>query len=261
MQLKDKVVVITGAANGIGKALAVRFKAEGVRGLVIADLDANKVSAVAQELQCLGVSCDASSEEGIRRLVARAQAQFGAIDLFCSNAGIFISDPDPQNAVSASNNDFDRCWQLHVMAHVYAARAVLPAMIERGSGYLLHTVSAAGLLSQIGSATYSTTKHAAIGFAEHLAITHQEHGIKVSVVCPQAVRTALIGDEPEKGSAAVDGILSPEEVAESVVRGLEAERFLILPHPVVADYLKRKTADYDRWIGGMARLRKRLLSA
>jgi NAD(P)-dependent dehydrogenase (short-subunit alcohol dehydrogenase family) len=261
MQLQDKVVVITGAANGIGKALAVRFKAEGVRGLVIADLDAKKIVAVAAELQCVGVPCDVTREEDIRTVVAAARKHFGAIDLFCSNAGVAINDPDPHDAASASNRDFERCWQIHVMAHVYAARAVLPEMIERRSGYLLNTVSAAGLLSQIGSATYSTTKHAAIGFAEHLAIAHQDHGIKVSVVCPQAVRTALIGDEPEKGSAAVDGILSPEEVADSVVRGLEAEEFLILPHPVVADYMKRKTADYDRWIGGMVRLRKRLFNA
>jgi short-subunit dehydrogenase len=144
------------------------------------------------------------------------------------------------------------------MAHVYAARALLPGFVARGSGYFLNTVSAAGLLSQIGSATYSATKHGAIGFAEALAIAHKDHGIKVSVLCPQAVRTAMIGNEPEKGSAAVDGIITPEQLADAVIEGLASETFLILPHPVVLDYMRRKTENYDRWIGGMAKLRRRL---
>jgi short-subunit dehydrogenase len=202
--------------------------------------------------------CDVTQESDILSLIASTEEQLGPIDLFCSNAGIGLSDPDRDNAASASNADFERNWQVHVMAHVYAARALLPGMVERRSGYLLNTVSAAGLLSQIGSATYSASKHAGIGFAEHLAIAHKDHGIKVSVLCPQAVRTAMIGDEPEKGSASVDGIITVEELAEAVVKGLAAESFLILPHPVVLDYMRRKTSDYDRWIGGMAKLRRKL---
>ena len=255
MNLEGKVVVVTGAASGIGKALAARFKRAGVRGLVVADIDAQKIAVVAAELGALGLACDVSREDDIRRVVADTEKQCGPIDLFCSNAGIILADPDPQNAASAADDDFERCWRIHVMAHVYAARALLPGMIARGSGYFLNTVSAAGLLSQIGSATYSTTKHAAIGFAESLAITHKDHGIRVSVLCPQAVRTAMLGTRGETSAASVDGILSPEEVAECVVQGLAAERFLILPHPRVAEYVTRKASDYDRWLNGMARLR------
>jgi NAD(P)-dependent dehydrogenase (short-subunit alcohol dehydrogenase family) len=261
MNLRGKHVVITGGANGIGLALARRFRHEGVRGLVLADLDGEKAVSTAAQLGCLGFKCDVAQEADIRMVIAIAERHFGPVDLFCSNAGIAIADPDPENAASASNADFERCWKIHVMAHVYAARALLPGMIARREGYFLNTVSAAGLLSQIGSATYSASKHAAIGFAEHLAIAHREHGIKVSVLCPQAVRTAMIGAEPEKGSASVDGIITPEEVAEAVVSGLAQESFLILPHPVVAEYMRRKTADYGRWIGGMVRLRRKLLGA
>jgi NAD(P)-dependent dehydrogenase (short-subunit alcohol dehydrogenase family) len=258
MKVENAVVVITGAANGIGYALAKRFKAEGARAIALADIDAGKIAAVSKEIGALGFACDVSREQDIQRVVRETEMAVGPIDLFCSNAGIGLADPDPNNAASASNADFERSWSIHVMAHVHAARALLPQMIARGSGYLLNTISAAGLLSQIGSATYSASKHGAIGFAECLAITHRDHGIKVSVLCPQAVRTAMIGDEPEKGSASVDGIISPEEVAESVIDGLAAERFLILPHPVVAGYMQRKTADYDRWLGGMSKLRRKL---
>lgn len=259
MNLRGKHVVITGAANGIGLALAQRFRLEGARGLVLADLDGEKVAAAAANLGGVGLKCDVAREDDIRAVVAVAESKFGPVDLFCSNAGIAVLDPDPENAASASNADFERSWQIHVMAHLYAARALLPGMIARRNGYFLNTISAAGLLSQIGSASYSATKHGAIGFAEHLAIAHQEHGIKVSVLCPQAVSTAMIGSEPEKGSASIDGIITPEQVAESVVVGLARESFLILPHPVVADYMRRKTADYDRWIGGMVRFRRKLL--
>jgi NAD(P)-dependent dehydrogenase (short-subunit alcohol dehydrogenase family) len=258
MQLKDKVVAITGAANGIGYALAQRFKREGARAIALADLDGEKVELAARNLGVLGIRCDVARESEVQNFIKQTEASAGPIDLFCSNAGIALADPDVNNATSASNEDFERNWRIHVMAHVFAARALLPQWIARGSGYFLNTVSAAGLLSQIGSATYSASKHGAIGFAESLAITHRDQGIKVSVLCPQAVRTAMIGDEPEKGSASVDGILSTDEVAESVVRGLEAERFLILPHPNVAEYIQRKTGDYDRWLGGMAKLRRNL---
>jgi NAD(P)-dependent dehydrogenase (short-subunit alcohol dehydrogenase family) len=258
MKVRNSIVVVTGAANGIGYALAKRFKTEGVRGIALADVDADKIKTVSQEIGALGFACDVSREQDIQRVVRETEKALGPIDLFCSNAGIGLADPDRNNAASAPNADFERSWNIHVMAHVYAARALLPQMIARGSGYFLNTVSAAGLLSQIGSATYSASKHGAIGFAEHLAITHRDHGIKVSVLCPQAVRTAMIGDDPEKGSAAVDGIISPEQVAESVIDGLDAERFLILPHPEVAGYMQRKAADYDRWLGGMSKFRRTL---
>jgi len=261
MHPRDKTIVVTGGANGIGLALARRFKHEGAKGIAIADLDGAKVQTAAKELGGLGVQCDVSREEDVRKLVAQAEKQLGPIDLFCSNAGIAVSDPDFENAASAPDAVWERNWRIHVMAHVYAARALLPGMIARKRGYFLNTVSAAGLLSQIGSGTYSASKHAAIGFAEHLAITHKDHGIKVSVLCPQAVRTAMLGtSENDAGkSAAVDGVLTPEQVAEAVVQGLTQESFLILPHPQVGQYILKKASEYDRWIGGMAKLRRGML--
>jgi NAD(P)-dependent dehydrogenase (short-subunit alcohol dehydrogenase family) len=260
MQLRDKVIVVTGGANGIGLALARRFKQEGAKHITVVDLDGDKAQAAGKELGGLGLKCDVAREEDIKNIVAQTEAVAGPIDLYCSNAGIAISDPDFENAASAPDAAWEKNWRIHVMAHVYAARAVLPSMIARKQGYLLNTVSAAGLLSQIGSGTYSTTKHAAIGFAEHLAITHKDHGIKVSVLCPQAVRTAMLGDSNDEGkSAAVDGVLTPEQVAEVVVQGLQNETFLILPHPQVAQYMQNKIGNYDRWIGGMAKLRRGLM--
>jgi NAD(P)-dependent dehydrogenase (short-subunit alcohol dehydrogenase family) len=261
VQVTDKVIVVTGGANGIGFALARRFKQLGAKHLTIADLDGEKVQAAAKELGVLGLKCDVAREDDIKNVVAQTEKAAGPIDLFCSNAGIAVSDPDFENAASAPDAVFEKNWRIHVMAHVYAARALLPGMIARKQGYFLNTVSAAGLLSQIGSGTYSATKHAAIGFAEHLAITHKDHGIKVSVLCPQAVRTAMLGNsENDAGkSAAVDGVLTPEQVAEAVVQGLHDESFLILPHPQVLGYMQKKTADYNRWIGGMAKLRRSML--
>ena len=260
MQLRGKIVIVTGAGRGIGKALATRFAQEDLRGLVIADIDGDRAAAVAQELGALAEQCDVSREQDLQRVIERARATWGEIDLFCSNAGFIRVDPDPQNAASASDEDFERSWRVHVMAHVYAARALLPGMIARGSGYFLNTVSAAGLLNQIGSATYSATKHAALGFAESLAITHYDQGIRVSVLCPQAVRTELFAPGPEGAAAAADGILEPEEVAEITVAALRDERFLILPHPQVLQYMQRKAGDYERWIGGMVRFRRKIMA-
>jgi NAD(P)-dependent dehydrogenase (short-subunit alcohol dehydrogenase family) len=245
MQVKDKVVIVTGAASGIGRALAKRFSREGARAIVVADLDEEGASAVAADIGGIGIRCDVSVEADIQAVVKRTQAAHGHIDLMCSNAGIFYGDGPEGMATSLDNPRWQRMWQVNLMAHVYAARAVLPAMIARGEGYLLQTASAAGLLSQIGDAAYSTTKHAAIGFAESLAITHGDQGIKVSVLCPQGVDTPMLaglGHSPQ----AADGLLSPEVVADAVIEGLVAERFLILPHPQVLTYMQRKVSDYDR---------------
>lgn len=255
MQIKDKVVVVTGGAHGIGKALCERFAREGAKGICVADLDESAGRAVAEQVKGLFVRCDVSAEEQIKNVVAQTEARFGPVDLLCSNAGIFFSDEGGM-ATGASNAQWQKIWEVNVMAHVYAARAVLPSMIARGSGYLLNTASAAGLLSQIGSATYSVTKHAAVGFAESLAITHGDQGIGVSVLCPQGVATNMTagqGDTPQ----ANDGMLQPEDVAQCVIEALADNRFMILPHPQVVQYMQKKTADYDRWVGGMRKFRRK----
>jgi NAD(P)-dependent dehydrogenase (short-subunit alcohol dehydrogenase family) len=258
MELKDKVVIVTGGANGIGRALCERFAREGARGVVLGDLDERAGAEVAAGLGAVGLflRCDVTREADIGALVAAARERFGPIDLCCSNAG--ISYLDGAHAASTDDASWQKIWLVNVMAHVWAARAVLPEMLERGSGYLLNTVSAAGLLSQIGSATYSTTKHAAMGFAESLAISHGDQGIRVSALCPQGVRTNMTRGQ-ESSPQAGDGMLSPEQVAESVVEGLRDERFLILPHPEVTTYMQRKTADHDRWLAGMRRFRNKFL--
>lgn len=271
MNVKDKVVVVTGAASGIGKALAERFVREGAVGVVLADLNGPGLETVQQSCGELHASSphamngfvvtskivDVTKEEDVRSLVDVTTKIFGRIDLFCSNAGVGGADPDIDNPGSAANERWALAWGVNVMAHVYAARYALPGMIARKSGWFLNTVSAAGLLSQIGSAPYSTTKHAAIGFGEHLAIAAKENGIGVSLLCPQAVDTPMLGGAA--GSQNVDGVLTPEQVAEAVVQGLAAESFLILPHPQVATYMQRKTGDYDRWIRGMVRLRRSVI--
>ena len=255
MQIANRVVVVTGGAHGIGRALCERAAKEGAKGVCVADLDEAAGSSVAAAIGGMFVRCDVSDERQVEQLVERAQGRFGPIDLFCSNAGIGV--PDASGLVSgASNAQWQKIWEVNVMAHVYATRALLPAMIARGEGYFLITASAAGLLSQIGSAAYSVTKHAAVGFAESLAITHGEQGIGVSVLCPQGVWTNMTrgqGDTPQAG----DGMLQPEDVAQCVVEGLADQRFLILPHPQVATYMQRKTSDYDRWIRGMQRFRQK----
>lgn len=255
MELAGKVVVVTGGANGIGKALCERFHKEGARLVVVADLEEESARVVAESIGGEAYGVNVRDEAQIQAMVADVEARHGVIDLFCSNAGIIALDGEPWWATSADNSTWQAMWDIHVMSHVYAARACLPKMIERGEGYFLNTASAAGLLSQIGDAAYSTTKHAAIGFAESLAITHGDQGIKVSALCPQAVATRMIGDSGG-GTAAVDGVLTTEQVAEAVVAGLATEKFLILPHEEVVVYRERKTADYDRWLGGMRKLRR-----
>ena len=254
MKLAGKHAVVTGAANGIGRALARKFSAEGAR-VVIADLDLERASTLASEIDGLAAAVDVGDESSLRALVERAEREGGPIDLFCSNAGIGVL-----GGVEVENEHWQEIWEVNVMAHVYAARAVLPSMLERGEGYLLNTASAAGLLTQIDSACYSVTKHAAVGFAEWLAVTYGDRGIAVSVLCPQAVRTAMTAESANGGVAGVDGMIEPEEVADCVIEALGEERFMILPHPTVAEYLQHKVGDYDRWLVGMRRLRARFQS-
>ncbi|RYY92532.1 MAG: SDR family oxidoreductase, partial [Alphaproteobacteria bacterium] len=231
MKVADKIVIVTGGASGIGKAMAERFHREGAKALIVADLNGEGAEAVARSVGGIAVQADVTKEADVLRVARTAEDKFGQIDLFCSNAGISRSDPDIDNAASAPNAAWELAWGVNVMAHVYAARAALPGMIARKSGWFLNTVSAAGLLSQIGSAVYSTSKHAAIGFGEHLAIASKENGIGVSLLCPQAVDTPMLGGAA--GSQNVDGVLSPDDVAGAVIKGLDAETFLILPHEQV----------------------------
>jgi NAD(P)-dependent dehydrogenase (short-subunit alcohol dehydrogenase family) len=254
MKVTGKVVIVTGGASGIGKALVERFHTEGAAGLIVADMNGAGAEAVAKSVGGIALQADVTKEADVEKIVRTAEDRFGRIDLVCSNAGISRGDPDIDNPGSPSNADWELAWGVNVMAHVYAARYALPGMIARKSGWFLNTVSAAGLLSQIGSAVYSTSKHAAIGFGEHLAIAAKENGVGVSLLCPQAVDTPMLGGAA--GSQNVDGVLAPSDVAEAVVRGLDAESFLILPHEQVKTYMQRKTGDYDRWIRGMVRLRR-----
>ena len=254
MRVADKVIIVTGGASGIGKALVERFHQEGAKAIIVADLNGAGAEAVAKSVGGIAVQTDVTKEADLQRIVRTAEDGFGQIDLFCSNAGISRADPDIDNPGSPPDGVWELGWGVNVMAHVYAARHALPGMIARKSGYFLNTVSAAGLLSQIGSAVYSTTKHAAIGFGEHLAIATKESGIGVSLLCPQAVDTPMLGGAA--GSQNVDGVLSPDDVAGAVIKGLDAETFLILPHEQVVTYMQRKTGDYDRWIRGMVRLRR-----
>jgi NAD(P)-dependent dehydrogenase (short-subunit alcohol dehydrogenase family) len=251
MKLADKIVVVTGAASGIGRALAKRFAAEGARLVVSADRDGEGAKATAAETGGIAFTTDVSKEADIRALIEGVELNHGPIDLFVSNAGIGVG-----GGAEASNEAWQKIWDINVMAHVWAARHMIPRMVARGGGYIMSTASAAGLLSQIGSAPYAVTKHAAVGLAEWLAITHGDDGIKVSVLCPQAVRTAMTAGNPD-GVASIDGMIEPDEVAEACVKAIEAETFLILPHPEVLDYMRRKTGDYDRWIGGMRKLNRR----
>ena len=252
MELAGKVVVVTGGASGIGRALALRFDAEGARGVAVADLDGDGATATAAAIgaRAIAVTTDVSDEADVRRLVEVTEEAFGPVDLFCSTAGIATS-----GGAEASDADWQRAWEVNVLSHVYAARAVLPGMLARGEGYLLNTASAAGLLTQIGSAPYAVTKHAAVAFAEWLSVTHGDAGIKVSCLCPQGVRTPMLGDG---GALLGPGAIEPQEVAQAVVDGLRTEEFLILPHPEVKEYVRRKADDHDRWIRGMRRLQARV---
>lgn len=253
MKIKDKVVVVTGGGNGIGEAMARRFAHEGARAVVIADLDGDAAARVARDLGCLGVKVNVAAEKELAALADETIARHGQIDLFCSNAGVSLG-----LGLETTDEGWQRAWSVNVMAHVYAARAVLPSMLARGEGYLLQTASAAGLLS-ISDASYAVTKHGAVAFAEWLSITYGDRGIKVSCFCPMGVRTNMLLDsvsEIDRQGVLADSV-SPETAAEVVIQGLNAERFLILTHPEVLEYTRRKSSDYDYWLGGMRKFQKR----
>jgi NAD(P)-dependent dehydrogenase (short-subunit alcohol dehydrogenase family) len=260
VELADRNVVITGAGSGIGRALAERFAAERPRTLVLADLDQEAVDAVARATGAVAMRVDVSREEEIEALVARAREEGGEIDLFCSNAGV----PGPPGGPEAPDAGFEQAWRVNVMAHIWAARALLPAMVARGDGYLLSTASAAGVLTQVSALAYSTTKHAAVAVAEWLSITYGDAGVKVSCLCPQAVRTPMLemALEDPVGAAALlsDDVLEPAEVAEAVLAGVREERFLILPHPAVGRHMALKGSDPERWLRGMRRMVRGALS-
>ena len=251
MDIERKVVVIRGGASGIGKAVGKLMVNKGADKVFLADLNENLLNKTAEEIGAIPIVCDVSNEESVKALVNEVTLQTKIIDIFMSNAGIYVEGDE-----NTLNQEWMRNWSIHVMAHVYAARAVLPGMIKRESGYLINTSSAAGLLTHIDSATYSTTKHAAIGFAEYLSINYGSKGIKVSVLCPQAVKTAMTLGR-EDSVASVDGMLEPDFLAEVVFQSVYDEEFLILPHPEVLTYMQRKTSDYERWLGGMRRFKQR----
>ncbi len=252
MQIQGKVVIVTGGSNGIGRALCHKFAAEGAKAVVIADIDREAGLKVAKEIKDTPggfAHCNVASEKDVRNLVDSITDAMGQVDIFCSNAGIGSGGGE-----EAPDKDWQRSWEVNVMAHVYAARAVLPQMLERKEGYLVQTVSAAGLLTQIGSAPYSVTKHAALSFAEWLAVTYGDR-IRVSALCPMGVRTNMLAKAQFAGGAfLLESAIEPEQVAEETMKVIAEERFLILPHPEVAKFFQNKANDYDRWLRGMRRL-------
>jgi len=251
MDIQGKVVVVTGGASGIGAAMSRAFHEAGARAVVVADRDADGAAAVAAGIGGTAITVDVAQESDIRRLVDEATSLHGRIDVFCSNAGIALS-----GGVDAPDADWQRIMDINLMAHIYAARAVLPQMLERGEGYLVQTASAAGLLTHPESALYAVSKHAAVSLAEWLAIQYGDRGIRVSCLCPQGVRTPmLLGADGQRKTFLNDGSVSAEQVAEDVLQAMAEERFLILPHPEVAEFMQRKAGDVDRWLGGMRRLR------
>ena len=263
MQIKDKVAIVTGGGSGIGEALAKRFHDEGASGVVVVDRDGSNAARVAQTIGATAVELDVTDESGIVDLVNQTVKDHGTLDIFVSNAGYVT-----QGGVEADNDEIQRMWEVHVMSHIYAARASIPVMVANGGGYLLNTASAAGLLTQLGSMQYSITKAAAVSLGEFLAITYGERGIRVSMLCPQAVETNILANSPDRldqdrgtpGSAAGDGVLTAEQLADTVIECMTEERFLVLPHPEVQTYRERKANDVDRWISGMQRFQSQLFA-
>jgi NAD(P)-dependent dehydrogenase (short-subunit alcohol dehydrogenase family) len=256
MKVSGKVVVVTGGGNGIGAALARRFATEGAAAVVVADLDTRAAGRVAAEVGGLAIETDVSLEADVARLIRTTADRFGPPDLFCANAGIAFAGSE-----QSPDDDWDRMWRVNFLSHVYAARHLLPAWQARGSGYFLATASAAGLLTNIGAAQYTVTKHAVVAFAEWLAITYGDAGIKVSCLCPQGVETRMLAESGPVANLLRATALTPEQVASVVVDGLAQESFLILPHPEVGEYLANKVADPDRWLAGMRRLQQKIHEA
>ncbi|MFK7976455.1 MAG: SDR family oxidoreductase [Halioglobus sp.] len=257
MNIEDKVIVVTGAGSGIGRALVKKFVSLGAKAVVAVDINADNVKETADTYGCTAMTADAAVEQDIVKVIEDTERTIGPIDLFCSNAGVMAGENE-----QSPNEEWQFSWDVNVMAHVYAARHLVPLMVARGGGHFLNTASAAGLLNQIGGAAYGVTKHAAVGFAEWLAMTYGHQGIKVSLLCPQAVRTAMTVSSDHEGikAAAGDGMKEPDELADIVVEHLERDAFLILTHEEVKTYMQRKATDYDRWIGGMSRLLQKLTS-
>jgi NAD(P)-dependent dehydrogenase (short-subunit alcohol dehydrogenase family) len=256
MHIKDKVCVVTGAASGIGEAVARAYAEAGARGVVVADLKSSRerLAKVTGDIDGFAVTADVGQEDDIKALVQAAEAKYGPVDIFFSNAGLSRKGQE-----AASDADWDVSWRVHVMSHVFAARALVPGMLARGSGYLLNTASAAGLLASLNSMPYGVTKSAAVALAEHLAIQYGDRGIRVSVLCPQSVQTGMT--MPGPSAARVDGVMQPEEVARIVIAAMEEERFMILSHPKVHEYVQRKASSIDRWLAGMRRLRDKTYGA
>ncbi|MCA9052843.1 MAG: SDR family oxidoreductase [Planctomycetaceae bacterium] len=253
MELHNGVAVVTGAANGIGRAMCRRFAHEGLSGLVVSDLDLAGAAAVAAETGGIAVGCDVADEAQVRKLVEVALERFGRIDLFCANAGVTA-----KGGLEATDADWDCNWRVNVLSHVYAARAVVPQMVGQGGGYFLTTASAAGLLTEIGSAPYSVTKHAAVAFAEWLSVHYRRKGLIVSTLCPAGVATDFLDlDDPIHQFLHLSS-LTPEAVAECVVDGIRAEKFVILPHPEVDEFFAFKGQDYDRWLHNFSRVHEKL---
>ncbi|WP_262689521.1 SDR family NAD(P)-dependent oxidoreductase [Kordiimonas aestuarii] len=261
MDVKNKIVAITGAASGIGAALAKACAAEGAKFVALADMDEKGAQAVASEIGA-GVKAyklDVTDEAAVKTFANEVEADMGLIDLYFSNAGVIFSDAPDWTAISQTNGQWDKIWQVNVFAHVLACRAVLPDMLKReGCGFIV-TASAAGLLSQIGDISYSTTKHAAVGFTESLAINHGDDGLYVACLCPQAVKSKMTAGA-EKSSAAGDGVMPADEFASRVLAGMKEGQFMIRPHPQVEGYFRKKAEDYDRWVGGMRKFRRRQLA-